>query len=477
MRAVTDESGSVRMPSEGWVEFRITCDGFVGVAVPIDSSKLSYRVELQTAGTVEGQVVDMLGDYAPEGLLVIAFRAHAKHPDLEEFLSGDDFTSNTEVVTARTGAQGYFELNRLHPTAKYHVRAVGNGIATKIYNNAQAGDQPFALVGGRYFGARLEFVTSDGSQPLIVDGITGSTGVVRAFGKVEELGIAWRADEWCQLAGLPKSMFPSSQASRRGDCLAWGPFRSNGPYTQSFHWRCLGYESIEGEIELVPIVAELPVTRYVVSETTLPRGELDIEYLLPADANWSGEQARTPTRFDLVFLRTERTGQRELDSITLRLDPRAGGIVKFGNFPAGTYEVTRRFHMGTDFGPLTQVPNSIVSVLPGESTRVPIDMRELSTVEFVLTDSNLREYTGPFNGVLDYKIKDAKLSDQFRFDGPPYRLVGIPPGEYTFDFYSNLGKHSVPRPVGAIVDSPTFAVEPGKTVQIDFQVEDSSIVN
>lgn len=382
------------------------------------------EVFLEPGGVIRGRFVDDQFEPIRSGTRVIAFPGTA--PPSKAQVSAALNAAEPRLHIAQADEDGAFELRSLERGRGYTLAAAGGGwVMPRRRQGVLAGGGVLDLELERLYGALAVLRGPDGQPPRTSKRLWALPGPRWYWEDQSTHGVGTDSIEGALLD------IPSKWTSRSYDyeylLLYWseqspkperlGPVRFTG--------QLAGYEPCVAEVWL-PLV-----------DQGLRAVAIELE---PTVDNWSSVEVRlvAPERTSVPGHVSGGVGHlvlKQLDSgllVTHVLEDLRPGSIVFEGVPEGVYHL----YLTTKYGYFNSADRDgpvLLQVGGADPRPVQIDISGLCSVTFGVTSQG-QPYTGAF--AVEVQGRNEPGSAFAHFDGPPYSLQGLRPGDYRFTVYT-----------------------------------------
>ena len=323
-----------------------------------------------------------------------------------------------------TDHEGRFSFERM-PSRDPHVLIAIDGdiVCRPVRVVPDRLEVPIMLEGGRALVARVEFIDSMTGESIRVNpSFTGrGVGISERFSNVNGVKTTALPAPLPSLLGLPKN---SDNPWHGWRLTALAPFSFVQEEVASLLVRAPGYEWHDASISFATISSSQETQRIDLTRSTQGWGSLSVKLKLSAQQLETGQSS--PFK---VVLSMQHATDSTPNTFEFPVN-QIGQSLLIEEIPQGEYsvEIIAYEHLHR-IKPIASEVDGL-SIRNGVLHSVEFDLRPLQDAEFSLANSALVEFQGTFSGVL-IRVDQSKMEPfQFHFDGPPYRFVGLPAGEY-----------------------------------------------
>lgn len=453
--ADVDPKGEVHLQlslqAEG--DLTVRCLGYLPRDVPMRAltEDQVYVVELHPDFRIRGQVVDLAGQAAPEGVTVAAFHGPRPQPAAFEAGSLASGASGHRLVHAQTDAHGAFELRGLEPSLRYSLVAGGAGLispnAVQAVAPAPEGGEAIQIQVAHTWGVSIRVVGEDGA-PLpgsrqLFHGTRGlTTRVMGAHGAHPLPTIPWMA-----LLGLSSDdlqpKIPTIDSER---WVLFGRPLNQNPRIH-LQWAGPGYRDAALTAELEPIDQGIREVTLEVTQETMGFGSMQVELHGSVLQEATAGEIVAPDLIVELFPQDEPALSR--DGLYRCIIPSAiDGVVEIDGIPYGNYQVEIRarnkFWRSPREQHLLQVSHEPASL------RVDLEQLGLARIEVLDEDGFPLSVKAR---VRFHQWQPREGHHAFQYIRPGKNTITmLPPGEYRFYAEAPFPKGYEPvRPEGSIV--------------------------
>lgn len=394
--------------------------------------RTDFEVVLEPGATLAGSVRWVDGSSVGADVNVVATRSGLliRSTDASSLHAAAD-----EHHISATQPDGSFRIAGLDPRARYTVTAAAPGLlAREALRGVAAGRQDLLLEVGQVYGASLRLREVGGGRLRTPP---SARQVVREFPRTLGARVATGRPE-LGLLGLTAGDI----ASRDDEILLLyvgdAPGDSFGPLRLDIS--ALGYEDAHAEIVLPPVLGELGSFDVELISRFTRVGSLAVLCLGGPPSATPGSGREGPA----ASLRLDHLDETHAAVRTWRMPlvewPSEGTTVEIPGLPEGDYRVA----LEADHGLAVIEPAEMPIVRVAGRTTVLLDAPALGSllVEIVRADG------GPYRGtaVIDVQNPTRSESGHVSFTHPPYRIEGLPPGDYRLRIRAPFPEGAETRP-------------------------------
>lgn len=381
-------------------------------------------VLLSPGGVIRGRLLHDQDDLIGTRPLVLAYpdSAPPSKSRVTAALHGLDPTFHL----ARTDETGFFEIRGLRRGQRFTLAAAGGGWVMPTRRQGVPADTlTLELSLERLYGALVVLRGSDGQAVRTSAQLWALPGPQWNWEDLGAHGVGTDSLEGA-LLGLPSEL-ASRSYSDEYLFLFWSEQRpvpeQLGPIRFTGH--LAGYEPCSADVWLEPLADQVESVQIELVPTVSTWASVEVNLVGQQSTQIGGSIAGGIGHLVL----------KELESgllVTNVLENLNPGALVFDGVPEGDYHV----YLTTKYGYFNSADAEgplLLQVRGSDRIKVSLDLSSLSSITFDVKAGD-RDYTGAF--AVEVQGRDRLGSAFAHFDGPPYFLQGLMPGDYRFTPYT-----------------------------------------
>lgn len=396
---------------------------------PPKEDERELEVVLRRGGSISGRVVEfgvriLPPEIAPPvaGARVVAMTQVGGRGIFDRLQIGDP-----SIRCGVSDSSGAFSIDGLVAGEQYLLRAGARGFIQNKQNQPPTSIPVVPCEGvvvelQNAYGVSFEFVDDASGELISIADLAGGveygsrdrTAMTLPPGGIESF-----------LAGLDPNLYADK---RRLTILASSPEAPAevGIYVET---RLVGYESVKADAMAAPLSKAMPVVRVPIEQTASAFGTLELLWHT-ADETLKNLGPQQPPKGEVHLLGADGSEM----AILAPMQPGVEHMLH--RVPVGSYEVSVSANDRLFVYPAKDLPRKTVVVEADKPTLITVPLEQAGSIQLRLERADGSAYESELQFRLMRTAAPRYSGGYIGFSAPPYRIIALDPGTYSFDFLS-----------------------------------------